>query len=114
MAHLVVTGGTFPEHFEEYLELVSDCFIGSDSNCTVVLDIEGVCGQHAAVRPAGTGWLVEDEASVNGTFVNHKRVQVWPLADGDVIKVGGVELTYRDDLQVDDELLDPRDSVLLR
>jgi len=113
MAHLVVTGGTFPEHFEECLELVSECLIGRDSHCTVVLDIDGVCGQHAAGRPAGTGWLVEDEASVSGTFVNDRRVRVWPLANGDVIKVGNVELTYRDDLDVDDELYDPGDNTLL-
>jgi pSer/pThr/pTyr-binding forkhead associated (FHA) protein len=39
---------------------------------------------------------VLDDRSANGTYVNGRRVAEEALADGDVIALGGVVLTYRE------------------
>jgi len=36
------------------------------------------------------GWEVEDLKSLNGTFVNRKRVSTAPLRNGDVLQLGGI------------------------
>ena len=45
-------------------------------------------------RPGGSRIL--DDRSANGTFVNGRRVTEAELADGDVVVLGRVVLTYRD------------------
>ena len=51
---------------------------------------------HAVLEPLGGGWCMRDLSSRNGTFLNGERVQASrPLADGDVIAVGGTHITFR-------------------
>ena len=50
---------------------------------------------HARLRRDGTDWIVEDQESNNGTFVNGERVTERKLSDGDVIDVGHTLLRYR-------------------
>jgi len=75
-----------------------DNVIGRDPRCNVWLDHDGVSRRHATIRVSGDARAaVEDLASTNGTFVEGKRVvDVTPLADGDVIKVGSVSLKFRE------------------
>jgi pSer/pThr/pTyr-binding forkhead associated (FHA) protein len=39
-------------------------------------------------------WLVEDQGSLNGTFVNRRRVESAELADGDELQIGKYRLTF--------------------
>ena len=55
----------------------------------------GVCRQHVDVRFDGTGAVLHDLGSTNGTTVNGHRAQSWQLADGDVIRLGHTVLVYR-------------------
>jgi len=75
-----------------------DNVIGRDPRCNVWLDHDGVSRRHATIHVAGDARpAVEDLESTNGTFVDGKRVvAVTPLADGDVIKVGSVNLKFRE------------------
>ena len=43
---------------------------------------------HARVSTAQSGLVIEDLGSVNGTFVNGRRVGRAPLSDGDVVTIG--------------------------
>jgi DNA-binding winged helix-turn-helix (wHTH) protein len=72
--------------------------IGRDPQCAIRLDDSGVSRKHARVRitAPGASAALEDLQSTNGTFVGRRRVKgEVPLADGDVITIGEVELEFR-------------------
>jgi DNA-binding winged helix-turn-helix (wHTH) protein len=72
--------------------------IGRNPECAIWIDASGVSRLHARVRldPAGGTAAIEDLNSTNGTFVNDVRVEsARPLADGDVVQVASVPLTFR-------------------
>jgi DNA-binding winged helix-turn-helix (wHTH) protein len=75
-----------------------DNIIGRDPNCHVWLDGSGVSRQHAKIHVNGAARRValEDLESTNGTFLQRSRVvEGVTLADGDIIKIGSVELKFR-------------------
>jgi len=73
--------------------------IGRGTEADIVLASDSISRSHAIlVRDAG-GFLVLDDDSRNGTFVNGEPIGAEPqrLDDGDVIVVGGaLPLTFRD------------------
>ena len=72
--------------------------IGRDPTCQVWVDGAGISRQHARIRVDGAINRVEleDLNSTNGTFVQHAPVgAAVTLANGDVIKIGSVELRFR-------------------
>ena len=75
--------------------------IGRDPAADLVLDDELVSGRHARISPSGSGVLVEDLDSRNGTFVNGVRV-CGPTAvnAGDQVVVGVSVLELRTAQQV--------------
>jgi len=75
-----------------------ETIIGRDPHCGVWLDVSGVSRRHASIRidPASRIASVKDLGSTNGTFLKGVAVsEPTPLADGDVIAVGSVELKFR-------------------
>lgn len=75
-----------------------DNMIGRDPQCQVWLDASGVSRRHACLRIAGQGdeVFLEDLGSKNGTFLEGSRLTTHKrLADGDVIRIGSVELKFR-------------------
>jgi DNA-binding winged helix-turn-helix (wHTH) protein len=72
--------------------------IGRDPRCDVWVDASRVSREHARITVDGaTGAAVlEDLGSTNGTVVGRKGVAgPVTLADGDVLEIGSVELTFR-------------------
>jgi hypothetical protein len=63
----------------------------------VVLDDPSVSSQHCRIRPEEDGFTLLDLKSTNGTFVNERRVTAHRLAEGDVIKLGEMQLQFRMD-----------------
>jgi DNA-binding winged helix-turn-helix (wHTH) protein len=75
--------------------------IGRDPACSVWLDDPDVSRRHARIRvdSAQGCALLDDLNSTNGTSLGRSRVKAETrLADGDVIRVGPVELRFRDAL----------------
>jgi hypothetical protein len=70
--------------------------IGRLPDNLVQLDNPAVSGHHSRIYWTGEQYLVEDKESLNGTFVNNRRVSQSPLQDGDVILVGKHTLEFRD------------------
>lgn len=71
-------------------------FIGRDPDLRLFLDSPGVSRRHALIRVAGDMATIEDLGSKNGTFIGDRRLtSAVALADGDVIKVGSVQLTIK-------------------
>jgi len=65
--------------------------IGRDDRCDMVLGDPTVSRWHAGLRRDGTGWLLDDLGSTNGTRLNGWRVRAWvPVRDGDLVSFGAV------------------------
>lgn len=64
--------------------------IGRDPTTDITLLDEGISREHALVcfDEDGTGYLIEDLQSTNGTKVNGKRVRSAALVEGDEIQIG--------------------------
>jgi hypothetical protein len=68
--------------------------IGSGEECYVRLDDTGVSGKHAILRHDASTWQLIDDLSVNGIYVNDKKVLSVYLASGDRISFGPVECRF--------------------
>jgi hypothetical protein len=70
--------------------------LGRGFAADVRLEDQSVSRRHAILhlRAGGAARLLDDR-SANGTFVNGRRVTEAELADGDVLVLGRVVLTYR-------------------
>ena len=70
--------------------------LGRDPDLELFLDSPSVSRRHALVKVTGEAATVEDLGSKNGTFVSDRRVESpTALADGDVIRVGSVPVTFK-------------------
>jgi pSer/pThr/pTyr-binding forkhead associated (FHA) protein len=70
------------------LELENELVIGREGVAVTIEDSE-LSRRHAAVRPVDGGIEIEDLGSLNGTFVNGKRIDApTRLAGGDSVKIG--------------------------
>jgi hypothetical protein len=68
--------------------------IGRAPDADVFLDDVTVSRNHAVlVRRAGA-WHLDDSGSLNGTYVNRRRIDSRQLEDGDELQVGKYKLTY--------------------
>ena len=82
---LVVTQGALTG---QRLELEGELVIGREG-VAVTIDDPELSRRHAAVRPVEGGFEVEDLGSLNGTFVNGRRIEgPTRLSGGDTIKLG--------------------------
>jgi hypothetical protein len=68
--------------------------IGRSPDCPVFLDDVTVSRKHAIVLQRNGHWFIEDQGSLNGTFVNRRRVESAELSDGDEIQIGKYRLTF--------------------
>ena len=68
--------------------------IGRSPDCPVFLDDVTVSRKHAVLVERDGRWFVEDQGSLNGTFVNRRRVESAELSDGDELQIGKYRLTF--------------------
>jgi pSer/pThr/pTyr-binding forkhead associated (FHA) protein len=68
--------------------------IGRSPDCAIFLDDVTVSRRHAVLVERDGRWFVEDQGSLNGTFVNRERVESAELSDGDELQVGKYRLTF--------------------
>jgi pSer/pThr/pTyr-binding forkhead associated (FHA) protein len=72
-------------------ELVS---IGRLPDCGVVVADPNVSRVHAEIKPSGTGYVIQDKGSTNGTKINGVAMSVHRLADGDEITIGTARIRF--------------------
>jgi len=72
----------------------SPTVIGRSPECGVFLDDVTVSRRHAVFTQDGERWRLEDQGSLNGTFVNRQRVDTAVLSDGDEIQIGKYRFTF--------------------
>jgi pSer/pThr/pTyr-binding forkhead associated (FHA) protein len=68
--------------------------IGRSPDCEIFLDDVTVSRKHATISRRGDQVTIEDQGSLNGTFVNRRRVESAPLDDGDELQIGKYRLTF--------------------
>ena len=72
----------------------SPTVIGRSPECGIFLDDVTVSRKHAVFTRDGERWKLDDQGSLNGTYVNRERVDSTVLTDGDEIQIGKYRLTY--------------------
>lgn len=75
--------------------------IGKKTDNDIVLNDGYISGHHAVLIKRGQQWYVYDEKSINGTFVNHCRIEhgkEYPLQIGDVVLLVGYQFVICADL----------------
>jgi pSer/pThr/pTyr-binding forkhead associated (FHA) protein len=68
--------------------------IGRSPDCEIFLDDVTVSRNHAVLVEEDGHFFVEDQGSLNGTFVNRKRIDRAPLTEGDELQVGKYRMTF--------------------
>ena len=68
--------------------------IGRSPDCDVFLDDVTVSRNHAVLLARDGTYVVEDQGSLNGTFVNRKRIESAALEEGDEVQVGKYRMTF--------------------
>ena len=68
--------------------------IGRSPECAVFLDDVTVSRKHAEIVRDGDTFTISDLGSLNGTFVNKKRIESAELEDDDEVQIGKYRLTF--------------------
>lgn len=91
--HLVVRSGG--DMAGEVFEPVNgDTTIGRRQDSDIFLDDITVSRNHAILLHQDDGYYIQDQGSLNGTYVNRARVETQKLADGDQLQIGKYKLTF--------------------
>ncbi len=84
-------GGRAGEHF---IPNETRTTIGRSPDCDIFLDDVTVSRGHAVVVKQGESFVLEDEGSLNGTFLNRRRIESAELEDGDELQIGKYRLIF--------------------
>jgi hypothetical protein len=68
--------------------------IGRSPDCEIFLDDVTVSRNHAVLAERDGQFFVEDQGSLNGTFVNRRRIDSQELENGDELQIGKYRLTF--------------------
>jgi pSer/pThr/pTyr-binding forkhead associated (FHA) protein len=87
--------------------------IGRTSDNDIVLDNRGVSRKHAQIEFSDQGALIIDNDSLNGTFVNHRKVNEHFLQDQDTITIGKFDLVFHGETQPTKKISDMEGTMVL-
>ena len=76
---------------DSHLDLVT---VGRSPNAEIFLDDVTVSRHHADIRHGAQGWSIADAGSLNGTYVNRRRVEDHQLSGGDEIQIGKFRFVF--------------------
>jgi hypothetical protein len=68
--------------------------IGRDPSNDIAIPDASISGRHGRLRRTPSGYEIEDSGSRNGTFVNGEKVEKATLVDGDMLRLGKVQMVY--------------------
>jgi hypothetical protein len=84
-------GGRAGETFPLEAERIT---VGRSPDCEIFLDDVTVSRKHAVLVRKDNGYELADEGSLNGTFLNKKRIETAQLEDGDELQIGKYRMTF--------------------
>ena len=68
--------------------------IGRSPDCDVFLDDVTVSRRHAELLREGNAFSIRDLGSLNGTYVNRRRIESTVLENDDEVQIGKYRLTF--------------------
>lgn len=68
--------------------------VGRHPDSTIFLDDVTVSRNHCVIEREGNAFSIVDRGSLNGTYVNRRRVERQLLSDGDELQIGKYKLTF--------------------
>jgi hypothetical protein len=80
-------GETFPLEGERLT-------VGRRPDCDIFLDDVTVSRDHAVIVARGEEHYLDDLGSLNGTYVNRRRIESHRLSDGDELQIGKYKLAF--------------------
>jgi FHA domain-containing protein/zinc ribbon protein len=84
-------GGRAGEHFVPQSDRTS---IGRSPDCDIFLDDVTVSRKHAVLVHRDDAYYIEDQGSLNGTFLNRRRIESDRLENGDELQIGKYKLSF--------------------
>jgi hypothetical protein len=84
-------GGRAGEHFVPQAERTT---IGRSPDCDIFLDDVTVSRKHAVLVQREGAYFIEDQGSLNGTFLNRRRIESGRLENGDELQIGKYKLSF--------------------
>jgi pSer/pThr/pTyr-binding forkhead associated (FHA) protein len=85
--------------------------IGRLPDNTLQIDNLAVSGHHAKIYWESDHYVVEDNHSLNGTYVNNQRVGKQSLKDGDVVLIGKHSVVFKDEWHDEQAVEKPQPAV---
>ena len=85
---LIICHGLKSEDFP--VEFVNhEISLGVDESNSIAVEAEGISERHAILTEEGDALFIRDNGSLNGTFLNHKKIEgKKKIASGDIIQIG--------------------------
>lgn len=77
--------------------------LGKDPQCQLQLESPQVSDRHARIEKKEQSYLIRDLRSSSGTFVNDARVMEACLQDGDIIRLGDLEMIFVEKIAADND-----------
>jgi hypothetical protein len=68
--------------------------VGRSQDCDLFLDDVTVSRHHADLLPDAGGWRLTDVGSLNGSYVNRRRIESQLLTGGDEVQIGKYRFVY--------------------
>jgi hypothetical protein len=68
--------------------------VGRSPEAALFLDDVTVSRRHAEFRPENGGWVLADIGSLNGSYVNRRRIETQVLAGGDEVQIGKYRFAF--------------------
>jgi pSer/pThr/pTyr-binding forkhead associated (FHA) protein len=87
--------------------------IGRTNENDIVLENRGVSRKHAMIEFNNNAAVIMDNESLNGTFVNNRKINEEVLRDEDVITIGKYSLVYHTESQAGDEGMASMDGTMV-
>ncbi len=68
--------------------------VGRAENSDILIQSSKVSRNHCQITRDNNGWVIVDNDSRNGVFINGKKMKKRVLCEGDIIRIGTIELIY--------------------
>ena len=111
-----------PEIIVKYQDKIIEKFItekrrvsvGRTPDNDIVLDNRGVSRRHSIIEFGDKQAIIIDNESLNGTFVNSRKINEEVLKDNDLITIGKYNLIYHSQEQKDDNIFGLDGTMVLK
>ena len=92
------------------------CVVGRAKNCSLRIRHPALSRYHAMIKQVGGEWLLSDMRSMNGVYLNGRRVRAAKLRNNDHIRIGEHDLIFQAELPAvpEDSWREPGQSRMFR